>query len=230
MNHNEELDSQLSAMFDDELPEEECELLARRLARDEALRARWGRYAIVGACIRGESGVRLPGGVAPRVSAAVSGEPGLSGAGLRRGMPLGWLQGLAGAATAAGVAALAIAWMRSQSTVQLAQVPVPEPVSAALSSPAAAPAPVVAAPAPVLGAVAARAGGASEPDSYVVPTGVQQSAALAPAEVADYIVAHSEYSTPLIRGAVLSALVAGEPLAVASAPRQAGAQDAQGAQ
>ena len=34
---NEELDSQLSAMFDDELPQSECELLARRLARDAAL-------------------------------------------------------------------------------------------------------------------------------------------------------------------------------------------------
>ena len=35
---NEMLDSQLSAMFDDELPAAECELLARRLSRDEALR------------------------------------------------------------------------------------------------------------------------------------------------------------------------------------------------
>ena len=53
---NEELDSQLSAMFDDELPATECELLARRLARDEQLRGRWGRYAAIGACIRGEHG------------------------------------------------------------------------------------------------------------------------------------------------------------------------------
>ena len=56
---NEELDSQLSAMFDDELPPAECELLARRLSRDEQLKARWGRYAVVGACIRAERGVRL---------------------------------------------------------------------------------------------------------------------------------------------------------------------------
>ena len=34
---NEELDSQLSAMFDDELSQAECELLARRLARDPLL-------------------------------------------------------------------------------------------------------------------------------------------------------------------------------------------------
>ena len=46
---NEELDSQLSAMFDDELPSAECELLARRLSRDEQLKARWGRYAVMGA-------------------------------------------------------------------------------------------------------------------------------------------------------------------------------------
>ena len=36
---NEMLDSQLSAMFDDELPAEECELVARRLSRDEALQS-----------------------------------------------------------------------------------------------------------------------------------------------------------------------------------------------
>ena len=49
---NEELDSQLSAMFDNELPAAECELLARRLSRDEDLKARWSRYAAVGATIR----------------------------------------------------------------------------------------------------------------------------------------------------------------------------------
>ena len=46
---NKELESQLSAMFDDELPAAECELLARRLSRDEQLRERWGRYAVIGA-------------------------------------------------------------------------------------------------------------------------------------------------------------------------------------
>ena len=41
---NEELDSQLSAMFDDELPAAECELLARRLSRDEQLKAQIGKH------------------------------------------------------------------------------------------------------------------------------------------------------------------------------------------
>jgi len=71
---NEELDSQLSAMFDDELPAAECELLARRLSRDEQLKARWGRYAVIGATIRAERGVRLNAGLAGRVSAAISSE------------------------------------------------------------------------------------------------------------------------------------------------------------
>ena len=76
---NEELDSQLSAMFDDELPSAECELLARRLSRDEPLKARWGRYAVIGAAVRAERGVRLSARVAGRVSAVISAEPALAG-------------------------------------------------------------------------------------------------------------------------------------------------------
>ena len=44
-----ERDSQLSAMFDGELPGVECELIARRLSRDEALRSEWSRYSMIGA-------------------------------------------------------------------------------------------------------------------------------------------------------------------------------------
>ncbi|MFM7707917.1 MAG: sigma-E factor negative regulatory protein, partial [Gammaproteobacteria bacterium] len=51
---DDERSSQLSAMFDGELPPAECELLARRLARDEALRRQWGGYALIGASVRGE--------------------------------------------------------------------------------------------------------------------------------------------------------------------------------
>ncbi|HEY4447876.1 MAG TPA: sigma-E factor negative regulatory protein, partial [Steroidobacteraceae bacterium] len=68
---NEELDSQLSAMFDDELLPAECELLARRLSRDEHLKARWGRYAVIGAVIRAERGVRLNAPLAGRVNAVL---------------------------------------------------------------------------------------------------------------------------------------------------------------
>ena len=67
-------DSQLSAMFDGELPGAECELLARRLTRDEALRAQWSRYSMIGAALRAERGVALHDRVAWRVQSA--GRPG----------------------------------------------------------------------------------------------------------------------------------------------------------
>ena len=51
---NEERDSQLSAMFDGELPQAECELLARRLTWDVNLTTQWSRYALIGAALRGE--------------------------------------------------------------------------------------------------------------------------------------------------------------------------------
>src|ERR1700755_601481 len=86
---NEELDSQLSAMFDDELPEDQCQLLARRLSRDDALKARWRRYAVMGAAIRaerqGSAGVRLETNLATRVSAVISAEPALSAEAVARG-------------------------------------------------------------------------------------------------------------------------------------------------
>src|SRR5580658_7691024 len=144
---NEELESQLSAMFDDELPATECELLARRLARDEQLRGRWGRYAAIGACIRGEPGIRLETTLAGKVSAAIKQEatPGEAPtAATHRYGSLGpWLTSLGGLASAAAVAAVAILWMRSQgpSVPQIAAVPAPAPVRvvAATAVPAAAP-------------------------------------------------------------------------------------------
>src|SRR5262245_22605004 len=70
-----ERDSQLSAMFDGELSAAECELIARRLARDEALRAQWSRYALIGGALRAERGVKLDDRVARRVQAQVTQEP-----------------------------------------------------------------------------------------------------------------------------------------------------------
>src|SRR5580692_9451463 len=69
---NEELDSQLSAMFDDELPPAQCELLARRLSRDEGLKARWGRYAVISAVVRAEGPLTTLPLVAQRPPAAAA--------------------------------------------------------------------------------------------------------------------------------------------------------------
>jgi negative regulator of sigma E activity len=208
---NEELDSQLSAMFDDELPATECELLARRLARDEQLRGRWGRYAAIGACIRGEHGVRLGVPLASKVSAALSQEAAAEAAPAKQPRRQGigpWMTSLAGLATAAGVAAVAILWIRAQGPVVVAQTgPAP---SSAVATKVQAVTPEVASRdfATQVAATTIRPRSSGEPDSYVVPSAISQGPALVPpAELANYIVAHSMYSGPLMRRNALSALV-----------------------
>ena len=198
---NEELDSQLSAMFDDELPPAECELLARRLSRDEQLKARWGRYAVVGAAIRSERGVRLNASLAGRVSAVLLAEPELgeqpTPAGGRRGA-VRWWQPVAGVAVAAGVAAVSILWLRAQ-----APLPGVAP-SAPLTTAVQAPQGTVVVP-----AVSASATNAS--DSYVTPRASRARAAIVPStELANYVVAHSMFSSPVARRNLLSAFMTSE--------------------
>jgi negative regulator of sigma E activity len=216
---NEELDSQLSAMFDDELPATECELLARRLARDEQLRERWGRYAAIGACIRGERGVRVTTALASEVSAAIRQETGMAGtaaARSRRGFSNPLVTTFGGLASAAAVAAVAILWMRSEGPTRVAQAP---PVAHPADATPAAAAPIRTASELVASDVPPRAAapsatarhGSREPDSYVVPTNATQGPVLVPpTDLANYIVAHSAYSGPLMRPSALSALVAGD--------------------
>ena len=191
---NEELESQLSAMFDDELPSGECELLARRLSRDAALQGRWGRYAAIGAAVRGD--VRVGGRVAQKVSVAIIAEAELAATPVRRARSgtrpaaLVW-RGVAGAAVAASVAALSILWLHGGYSSG----------SGTLVARAAAPV----APAPETRA------------SYVVPRSAEQRMTVPATELANYVVAHSEFSTPVSRRNLLSALMASEPAAVGSA-------------
>lgn len=202
---NEELDSQLSAMFDNELPPAECELLARRLSRDEQLKARWGRYAAIGATIRAEGGVRLNAEVARRVRMVISQEPVLatpSGREQARRFGNRWWRPVAGGAVAASVAAASILWLRLQVTPDSGTVIAQ--ASPSTSSLAAAG-----------GAVSdASRGGvntASSPDSYVVPARVASRASLFPStQLAKYVVAHSEFSSPMARRNLLSALMVNE--------------------
>jgi sigma-E factor negative regulatory protein RseA len=189
---NEELDSQLSAMFDDELPQSECELLARRLARDAVLLARWGRYAAIGAAVRGAD-VRSGGRVGQRVHAAitVAAEAAQAPAAQARSRraSLRWWRPLAGAAVAAGVAALSILWLQGG-----------YPSGAGKLIAASSPAPGATLPIP---------------STYVVPRAVEPRMLVAPTELANYVVAHSEFSTPVSRRNLLSALMASEPAASA---------------
>src|SRR5688572_1242556 len=249
--HNER-DSQLSAMFDGELPGAECELLARRLARDEALRAQWSRYGLVGAALRAERGVKLHDRVATRVQAAIASEPvygeaegaqpetqtrefqnqrpkAVAGASRSRwnrlAAPLG------GMGIAAGVAALSIFALRNQEDVTLVADVAPAAVVAPVSVAEPAPVSVVSAPAMV-----AAVPSSGEPERYVTPSPSSSSSIAPPARLANYVVAHSEYSSPLSRRLALLGLVSNEiqpaevvnqePAATAPAPQRAKAAGA----
>jgi sigma-E factor negative regulatory protein RseA len=200
---NEELDSQLSAMFDDELPAAECELLARRLSRDEQLKARWGRYAVIGATIRAERGVRLNAGLASRVSIAISSEAALTAEPAsepKKRWDNRWWQPVAGVAAAAGVAAVSIFWMRSQ------VLPDTLPTVAQVAPPAMVTGTATVATTPA----SATQASTGEPDSYVVPKNSPRRLIVPSTELANYVVAHSEFSSPVTRRNLLSAFMASE--------------------
>ncbi len=221
-----ERDSQLSAMFDGELPGAECELLARRLTRDEALRAQWSRFSMIGAALRAERGVALHDRVAWRVQSVVIQETTygdgtvdsaatstrtaviVPASELRAASAARWMRfarPVAGASIAAGVAALSIFWLRTQDDSQtlLANNPAGESIVLERDTTTAA---VALNTAPVETRVSN-----GEPDRYVTPAPSSSASIVPPARLANYVVAHSEYSGPLSRRMALLGLVATDP-------------------
>ncbi len=214
-----ERDSQLSAMYDGELSAAECELLARRLARDEGLRRQWAGYSFIGAAIRGEplAGQARGGGrdgFAERIAAAIAradnaGSGSVSptddadaatAAPVTRSPRLPrWAVPLSGVGVAAGVAAAAILWLRfdAPGAASVAAV-IPAPVRVVSAER------VLPAPVPL-----SAESGASAPDSYTVPPASDAPAVLmGGAMMANFVVAHSEVAAPLLRRNALSSLVA----------------------
>ena len=201
--NQDERSSQLSAMFDGELPSAECELLSRRLARDEQLRATWSRYSVIGAALRAEPLAPVRPDFARRVGAALAQQS----ASARRVRALR-SAGL-GTAVAAGVAGVAIALLRNG-------LPEQEQVLAAYTPVATRAVVPVASRTVADGGVSLRAvrfnaaNPGNELFSYVVPPLSNNNSLAVPATLADYVVAHSEVSSSLARGSLLSALVSNE--------------------
>ena len=192
---NEMLDSQLSAMFDDELPAAECELLARRLSRDEALQARWRHYAIIGAAVRGERGLALGIDLRRRVRKAVAAEAELS--------PVPSVAGADAGRVASSRRALAGRGGRGRRRGRGGLVG----VLAALAGSRGRMRPSWRADR------RSRVGG-HQRGSRRSPTATScrppsnRNSVVPTAELANYVVAHSEYSAPLSRRNLLSSLVA----------------------
>lgn len=176
---------QLSACLDSELAEGELDLLLKRLQRDPDLRRSLGGYALIGEAMRGQRPVMASAGFAARISAAVAAEPEVSKAVMRMSpAALRWLRPVTGVAIAAGVAAVAVLSLQPTGLEPAQQI------AANQSVPTAAPVAEAAAP------------------SYTVPTNTAAAPAFVPAaRLTNYVVAHSEYSSPLYRRTVLSGVL-----------------------
>ena len=72
---NDALKMQISAFVDGELPENESELLLRRLSQDVALRQKVAQYLEIGRLIRGEQELPGMGDLRDRIAAALGEEP-----------------------------------------------------------------------------------------------------------------------------------------------------------
>jgi len=177
---------QLSACLDGELPEAELDLLLKQLGRDPHLRLTMGAYARVGEVLRAERPVTASAGFAARVSAAIAAETlqveaptalRLSAGALR------WFKPAIGVAIAAGVAAMAVFLVQPSlaPSSQVAQITVPDSEVEAAQ--------------------------AAAQSSYIVPTNTASTAFVPAARLTNYVVAHSEYSSPLGRRTVLSGVL-----------------------
>lgn len=195
------LDEQLSALLDGELPPEETALLLKRLGREPELAARLVSYRLCGDVLRGEQ-ASPRADFAMRVSAAVASLAPIAppAAARRPWRTPRWLRPAAGLAVAASVGMLAVLLVQRSALLDA-----PRPLAAVASvAPLAATARAGARPAAGLRS-------AGEPVSYVTPAVRPGLGTISGAMLTNYVVAHSEASSPLAGRSILIHLVADEP-------------------
>ena len=172
---------QLSALLDGELPRDEMGLLMRRLEKDPELRRAFGTYALIGETLRAPGGRIAAPSFAARVSAAIGEAP-------------------------------AIVEKTSTARPPAATVPLPQHVALWKR-------PIVrtalAASAAVTAVLLFRPHVPPVAQLEVTPANsFAMSASPTPAQsqrLAGYMVAHSQFSTPMVRRNVLSSLLAADP-------------------
>jgi negative regulator of sigma E activity len=212
MNEQEQI-TQVSALFDGELPRDQAELVIRRVLKDASLRTTWSRYALIGACVRGEPlRSALPQvDLARRVRARLAAEPertsstdsGPHEATASAGMSSLWRRGALGGAIAASVALVSLVLVRSIAPTSdvLAAAPVQTAQQAAPVQPVA---PLATGAVSAARPLVARE---SAPPSYTTP--VDDSPARRTAPLFNYVAAHSDVAISAVRLAPLSSVMGG---------------------
>jgi sigma-E factor negative regulatory protein RseA len=208
---SEQIREQVSAFLDGELPNSETELLLKRLTRDSELRDSFGRYALIGEAVRGTSRGLLLRDFAGRVNLAIDGEPVVAAGGpVREPRAPRWWRPFAGAAVAAGVAAVAVLALQQRAVAPTLRPPAPNIARNVPSVP--------------VRNVTPDPGGApratQEPISYVVPaTSAAAPAGMPQARLANYVLAHSRYSSGLdLRGVLADLLIESDEQPAANQP------------
>ena len=208
---SEQIREQVSAFLDGELPNSETELLLKRLTRDGELRESFGRYALIGEAVRGGTSSLMTRGLVGRVNLAIDGEPIPAGGHSPQVRAARWWRPFAGAAVAAGVAAVAVVALQ-----QRAVAPGVRP-SATVTARSMAQGLTQGMALPAQGSLLAQngllapAGALQTPRealSYTVPaTSATAPAAMPPARLTNYVFAHSRYSSGLDQRGVMADLL-----------------------
>jgi sigma-E factor negative regulatory protein RseA len=193
---SEQIREQVSAFLDGELPNSETELLLKRLTRDGELRESFGRYALIGEAVRGTTRGLITRGFTGRVNLAIDGEVIPANGHVPQTRGPRWWRPFAGAAVAAGVAAVAVVALQQRAVAPTLRPGVPLTAQTAV---------------PVQGAVRAVSGtvpASREAISYTVPaTSPAAAAAMPPARLTNYVFAHSRYSSGLAQRGVMADLL-----------------------
>ncbi len=211
---------QVSALLDGELPSGECSLLLRRLSKESEFGVTAGRYLLIGEAMRGakDSGLVCSPtrGFADRVMAALDEEAAQPDeqvddavrlAQARRVSTARWLKTGGGLAIAASVGAAAVLFIQLPPAAKLSPV-----TAAAVITPGTREVlhqePAQAAIDAAGSAISASQLLRTRPDDMGIREVSSNSPVYSNGRLTNYVVAHSEYSSPLGRRNVLTGLLA----------------------
>ncbi len=121
---------QISAFVDGELPENEAELLVRRLSQDSELRMEVAEYLALGRLMRAEAGLAGADRLHERIAAEIDERPADAGSSVATQGAARFMRPLAGFAIAATVALAAIFALQQTAIDDDADITVPQSVAA----------------------------------------------------------------------------------------------------
>ena len=194
---SEQIREQISAFLDGELHATETELLLKRMTRDQELRERFGRYALIAEVVRDPKSRTLPRDFTQRVNRIIDGEPVVAVKITAAARARNWWRPIAGAAVAAGVAAVAVVGLERRADI----APVVAPLSVAAISASSSSAPLASTNVPLPASMPATGmpatGSRKEAVSYTVPAAGPENVSVLPAaRLTNYVFAHSKFAYP----------------------------------